>query len=146
MSDGRSPLSAVFLLHIALEVPLGIQGIWTPSSLPFLELTNTTLIVLKLYSALLLASCLIAFLCYPLPEFFPGKRAFAIGLCVYHSLVSTVLFQSPRFIPFSFGKSFESYKVTPEILWGTLHGFVGLGMVAWWQGTLVYNQLMRKTQ
>lgn len=28
------------------------------------------------------------------------------------------------------------YKLTPEILWGILHGVLGLGMVAWWQATV----------
>jgi hypothetical protein len=41
-------------------------------------------------------------------EFLPGKRALAIGLCVYHSVVSTVLFQTPRFIPYSFGAFLEA--------------------------------------
>lgn len=41
-------------------------------------------------------------------EFLPGKRALAIGLCVYHSVLSTVLYQAPRFIPFSFGPIFEA--------------------------------------
>lgn len=79
-----------------------------------------------------------------------------MGLCVYHSVVSTTLFQAPRFIPHSFGPLAEQlsvtwksmtiipsvfmmyfrYKITPEILWGTLHGFVGLGMVAWWHATV----------
>ncbi|KAI0261659.1 hypothetical protein BC834DRAFT_895320 [Gloeopeniophorella convolvens] len=142
---GHSPLSAVFLLHIALEVPLGIQGIWAPTSLPFLQLNNTTLVILKLYATLVLGVCLAAFLVYPLPEFLPGKRALAIGLCVYHSIVSTVLFQSPRFIPFSFGALFETYKFTPEVLWGGLHGLLGLGFVTWWQGTVAFTQMMRKT-
>ena len=44
-----------------------------------------------------------------LVEFLPGKRALAIGLCIYHSTVSTVLFQAPRFIPHSFGPLFETY-------------------------------------
>jgi hypothetical protein len=42
--------SAVFLLHIALEIPLAIQGIWSPAALPFLELNNTTLVMLKVHS------------------------------------------------------------------------------------------------
>jgi len=42
-------------------------------------------------------------------EFLPGKRALAIGFCIYHSIVSTVLFQAPRFIPYSFGAFMESY-------------------------------------
>jgi hypothetical protein len=42
------------------------------------------------------------------PEFLPGKRALAIGLCVYHSILSTILFQAPRFIPFTLGPFFEA--------------------------------------
>ena len=82
-----------------------------------------------MYATLVLGVCLMALLCYPLPgelsrfyvyvarakrlnpdmiEFLPGKRALAIGLCVYHSVVSTVLFQAPRFIPFSLGPFLES--------------------------------------
>jgi hypothetical protein len=82
-----------------------------------------------MYATLVLGVCIAALLCYPLPgelssplrirgtrkrlnanipEFLPGKRALAIGLCVYHTIVSTVLFQAPRFIPFSFGAFFEA--------------------------------------
>ena len=42
-------------------------------------------------------------------EFLPGKRAFAIGLCVYHTVCSTILYQAPRFIPQSFGPLCEQY-------------------------------------
>lgn len=83
-----------------------------------------------MYATLVLGICIVVLLCYPLPgelshlcvyvgtymrlnadtclEFLPGKRALAIGLCVYHSVVSTVLFQSPRFIPYSFGAFLEA--------------------------------------
>jgi hypothetical protein len=83
-----------------------------------------------MYATLVLGICFVVLLCYPLPgelshlcvyvgtymrferrymlEFLPGKRALAIGLCVYHSVVSTVLFQTPRFIPYSFGGFFEA--------------------------------------
>ncbi|EIN08268.1 hypothetical protein PUNSTDRAFT_134660 [Punctularia strigosozonata HHB-11173 SS5] len=132
----QSPLTVVFLLHIALEIPVAIQGIWSPQSLPFLELNNTTLVVLKLYSALLLGTCVASLLCFSLPEFLPGKRAFAIALCMYHSICSTILFQSPRFIPKSMGALAETWKFTPEVLWGTLHGLLGLFFMAWWQGTV----------
>jgi len=94
-------------------------------------------------------------------EFLPGKRALAIGLCIYHSVASTILYQAPRFIPHSFGPAFESYvspvysiytisraihrlKITPEVVWGTLHGVLGLAMVVWWQGTLAYAAAARK--
>ncbi|KAH9973896.1 hypothetical protein BGW80DRAFT_1307027 [Lactifluus volemus] len=145
-SPGRSPLSAVFLLHLALEAPLAFQGLWAPGSLPFLQLNNTTLVILKMYATLVLGICIVALLCFPLPEFLPCKRALAIGLCVYHTMISTVLFQAPRFIPFSFGAFFESYKFTPEIFWGCLHGFLGLGFVAWWQGTVGYMQMVKRTE
>ncbi|KAG6877460.1 hypothetical protein C0992_009934 [Termitomyces sp. T32_za158] len=135
-TPARHPLSTVFLLHIALEAPLAVQGIWSPAGLPFVQLTNTTLVITKLYAALVLASCVTALLCFPLPEFLPGKRALAIGLCVYHTTASTVLFHAPRFIPHTFGPVWETYNVTPEIVWGTLHGLVGLGLVVWWQLTL----------
>ncbi|EGN92860.1 hypothetical protein SERLA73DRAFT_190436 [Serpula lacrymans var. lacrymans S7.3] len=142
----RSPLSVIFLLHIALEAPLAIQGVWSPQALPFLQMNNSTVVILKLYAALILGTCVATFLAYPLPEFLPGKRALAIGLCIYHSVVSTVLFQSPRFIPHSFGPFMEQMKLTPEVVWGTLHGFIGLGMVAWWQGTLQYGAMARRMQ
>ncbi|KAF7984678.1 hypothetical protein HWV62_12954 [Athelia sp. TMB] len=60
LSNARSPLSAVFLLHLALELPVAIQGLWMPSMLPFLEMNNTTLIILKVRVAntLSLSACL----------------------------------------------------------------------------------------
>ncbi|KAF5330051.1 hypothetical protein D9611_010413 [Ephemerocybe angulata] len=140
----HSPLSAIFLLHIALEIPVVVQGLFSPTSLPFLELNNTAVVLLKLFASLSLASCLICLLCFSLPEFLPGKRAVAIGLCVYHSIVSTVLYQAPRFIPHTFGDAAESLKITPENVWGTLHGLVGLGMVIWWQATVHLAQYARQ--
>ncbi|OAX42447.1 hypothetical protein K503DRAFT_847801 [Rhizopogon vinicolor AM-OR11-026] len=139
----RSPLSSVFLLHIALEAPLALQAFWSPQSLPFMQMNNTTVLMLKLYGALIAGSCVTAFLAYPLPEFLPGKRALAIGFCIYHSVVSTILFQAPRFIPHSLGPFFESINVTPEVVWGTFHGVLGLAMIVWWQVTLQYAAAVR---
>ncbi|KAG8774595.1 hypothetical protein FRC12_001894 [Ceratobasidium sp. 428] len=130
------PLSAVFLLHIAVEAPFALQGILAGQTLPFIQLTNTTLILLKMYSAMLLASCLASLLCFNLPEFLPGKRAFAIQLLIYHSVAAAMLFQSPRFIPHSLGSLAESVAITPEKIWGTLHGMISVGLGLWWQFTL----------
>ncbi|KIK42596.1 hypothetical protein CY34DRAFT_804741 [Suillus luteus UH-Slu-Lm8-n1] len=96
--------------------------------------------MLRLYAALVTGSCIAAFLAYPLPEFLPVKRALAIGFCIYHSVVSIILFQTPRFIniPHILGPFFEPVNLTPEVVWGTFHGLLGLGMVVWWQGTLQY--------
>jgi len=142
----RSPLSAVFLMHVAVEIPIAIQGLWAPAQLPFLELNNTTIVLLKLYAALSLGTCVLALLCHSLAEFLPGKRAAAIGLTVYHCIASTILIQSPRFVPFSLGALAESYKVTPEVIWGCVHGFISLGFVFWWQSTVAVTSAMRKSQ
>ncbi|KAG1776350.1 6-phosphofructo-2-kinase-domain-containing protein [Suillus placidus] len=93
----RSPLSAVFLLHIALEAPLALQAFWSPQSLPFLQMNNTTVVMLK----------------------------------------------TPRFIPHTLGPFFESVNLTPEVVWGTFHGLLGLAMVVWWQATLQYAAAVR---
>ncbi|KIK95576.1 hypothetical protein PAXRUDRAFT_826878 [Paxillus rubicundulus Ve08.2h10] len=139
----RSPLSAVFLLHVALEAPIVVQTFLSPTSLPFMQMTNTTLVLLKLYAAISAATCLASVLLFPLPEFLPGKRALAIAFCVYHSIASTILFQAPRFIPHTFGAWFEAMKIIPENVWGTLHGLLGLAMVVWWQLTLPYAAAYR---
>ncbi|KAJ9102200.1 hypothetical protein QFC20_005029 [Naganishia adeliensis] len=140
MMTARSPLSAMFLLHIALEAPLAIQGMFSPQGLPFLDATNTTLVIIKLYAALSAASCLTALLVFALPEYLPGKRAFAAGLTVYHTLVAGTLFRAPRIIPKTFGVLLESVRLTPENTWGLLHAVLGLGFAVWWQGTLPYAQ------
>jgi len=136
----RHPLSVAFLLHIALEAPIAIQGIWAPQGLPFMEMNNTTLVMLKLYAGMSLAMSIVSFLCFTLPEFLPGKRAFVIGLLIYHSICSTILIQAPRFIPHSFGNFFESYNFTPEVLWGCLHGFTSMVFAFWWQSTIGTGQ------
>ncbi|KAF9519328.1 hypothetical protein BS47DRAFT_1337087 [Hydnum rufescens UP504] len=131
----NSPYTSVFLLHIALEIPLGIQGVLS-AGLPFIEMTNTTLVVLKLYGSLIIATCIASLLCFGLPDMQPGKRAVAIMLIIYHCFTSTVLIQSPRFIPMSFGNLAETFKITPEVVWGTAHGIMSLFFVFWWQATL----------
>ncbi|KAH7099800.1 hypothetical protein BKA62DRAFT_708857 [Auriculariales sp. MPI-PUGE-AT-0066] len=132
----RSPLSLAFLFHIVLELPVAVQGTFSPLSLPFLDMNNTSVVILKLYAMMLLASCIASFLCYSLPDFLPGKRAFVIMLVIYHTVSSTILYQAPRFIPHSFGAAFEGVKVIPETVWGTLHGLIGLLFVFWWQQTI----------
>ncbi|KAI8976675.1 hypothetical protein BD414DRAFT_580382 [Trametes punicea] len=140
----NSPFSIVFLLHIGLDIPMAIQGLWSPMQLPFLQLNNTTIVFIKLYAALVAGTCVMSLLCFGLPEFLPGKRALAIALCIYHVTCSTVLYNAPRFIPHSFGALAESYRVTPEVVWGTLHGLLGLGFAVWWQATVQLAAAMAK--
>lgn len=37
-----------------------------------------------------------------------------------------------------------SYRATPEVIWGTLHGLVGLGFAVWWQATVQIAAAMAK--
>ncbi|KIJ37001.1 hypothetical protein M422DRAFT_211924 [Sphaerobolus stellatus SS14] len=144
MADGRSPLSVVYLLHIALEAPIALQGLWAGQSLPFQDMNNTSLLILKLYSALLTSSCVVAFLAFSLPEFLPGKRATAIGFMMYHCIAASILWSAPRFIPHSFGTLAESIKITPEILWSGLHGILSFAFGIWWQGTLGFARAIKQ--
>lgn len=64
---------------------------------------------LRLASQVRLYSSLGTLFTDPYPEFLPGKRALAIGLCIYHVTCSTVLYNAPRFIPHSFGAMAEAY-------------------------------------
>ncbi|EJF57385.1 hypothetical protein BD309DRAFT_957471 [Dichomitus squalens] len=144
--QARHPISVIFLLHIALDVPMAIQGLWSPLGLPFLQLNNTTIVFIKLYAALVAGTCIASLLCFSLPEFLPGKRALAIALCIYHVTCSTILFNAPRIIPYSFGALAESYRATPENVWGTLHGIVGLGFAVWWQATVQIAAVMAQIQ
>ncbi|CAL1699271.1 unnamed protein product [Somion occarium] len=114
----RHPLSVIFLLHIALEVPIALQGLLSPAALPFLQLNNTTVVFIKLYAALVAGTCAAALLCFSLPEFLPGKRALAIALCLYHVTCSTILYGAPRIIPYSFGPLAESYTASPPRSFG----------------------------
>lgn len=43
-------------MHLALELPIAIQGLWMPGNLPFLEMNNTALIILKVRQPILLLS------------------------------------------------------------------------------------------
>lgn len=142
----RHPFSVIFLLHIALDIPVAIQGLFSPAALPFIQLNNTALVFIKLYGALAAGMCVAALLAFGLPEFLPGKRAIAIGLCLYHVTCSTILYNAPRFIPMSLGDAAESLKATPENIWATLHGFIGLGFAIWWQVTVGMAQQVRKMQ
>ncbi|CDO77092.1 hypothetical protein BN946_scf184473.g36 [Trametes cinnabarina] len=109
-----------------------------------MQLNNTTLVFIKLYAALAAGTCIASLLCFGLPEFLPGKRALAIALCMYHVTCSTILYNAPRFIPHTYGALAESWRATPEVVWGTLHGVLGLGFAVWWQATVGQAAMMAK--
>ena len=44
--------SAIFLIHVALEAPLVVQTFLAPTSLPFMQMTNTTVVLLKVRVAM----------------------------------------------------------------------------------------------
>ncbi|PPR00370.1 hypothetical protein CVT24_004404 [Panaeolus cyanescens] len=170
----RSPFAGIFLLHIALEIPVAVQGIISPENLPFLQLNNTAVVLLKVcnpfiqayrllrYGMQQLRSCIVALLCFPLP----GTSHFPTSYPAnehWQSACASTTPSVPRFCtkrqdsylthsaPLSNRASFSqslgrSMKITPENLWGTLHGFVGLGMVVWWQATVQLTAMARQAQ
>jgi len=142
------PISIVFMLHILLEAPFCFFALIRPEALPFLEMSNTTLIMIKLYAGLLLSSMLSSYLVWGLPEFLPGKRALALQLCLYHTIVTTALWQSPRFIPLTLGAGPESLGITIERAWCVSHGLMSVALGLWWHITLPYTAIMKagKTQ
>ncbi|KAG8799851.1 hypothetical protein FRB91_008932 [Serendipita sp. 411] len=108
-------------------------------------MSNTTLLVLKLYAGFLLASFLSALMCWTLPEFLPGKRAFALQLCLYHTIATTALWHSPRFIPITLGASPESIGITLERIWCVMHGLLSAAFALWWHITLPYTTALKAT-
>ena len=202
--------SAVFLIHVALEAPLVVQTFLSPTSLPFMQMTNTTIVLLKVraVSTLLslvlpmtrvrvprlsctppsspqpaspLCSCFLSQVrpsrvgrfrqggwCSPARDgqsFSPANalsRSRYASITVSHRRYSFKLrgscrirlargssrrYRSPSSPPVP-GAWFASLlrtltramgdrlQVTPENVWGTFHGVVGLLMVVWWQLTL----------
>jgi hypothetical protein len=69
----------MFLLHIALEAPLAIQGMFAPQALPFLEATNTTLVMIKVR-----LQCISEGEIHLAHRFFPLALCSAIGGLMYH--------------------------------------------------------------
>ncbi|CAD6891128.1 unnamed protein product [Tilletia controversa] len=130
------PINLVFLVHVLLELPLGIMALFFTRSLPFLDMTNTTIVMLKLFGALTTGIAVSSLLVAALPDVLPCKRALVAALVVYHAAASTILLQAPRFIPFSLGTAAEKISATPENLWGCSHGFLTMAFTTWWQLTL----------
>lgn len=169
----------VFLVHIALEIPLAIQGVWSPDVLPFLQLNNTTIVLLKVRFwpsfTLPYINCGIAVLrviAFDMPyrssvllstrlsarKARPRNGSLCLSQYSFYSFIPGATIHSPFFgfscrtVESSLRRnrdcltlfhSCSRYKVTPEIVWGTLHGLVGLGMVAWWQVTVPLTSLAR---
>ncbi|WFD32347.1 hypothetical protein MSPP1_003392 [Malassezia sp. CBS 17886] len=91
-----SPLNVFWLIHVALELPMGIFGFFSPSSIPFVEITPATALVMKLLASFLVASSVGALLCYGLPDYLPGKRAFAVQLLIAHTIIAVLFFYVDR--------------------------------------------------
>ncbi|KAK0527764.1 hypothetical protein OC834_004297 [Tilletia horrida] len=140
------PVNIIWVLHIFLELPLGIIALFFTRSLPFLDMTNTTLVLLKLFGGLITGMAVGALLVAALPDVLPGKRALVVSLVIYHAAASTILLQAPRFIPHSFGTAAEKLSITPEHIWGCFHGFLTLAFTAWWQITLPQTAAISKVK
>ncbi|KDN52868.1 hypothetical protein K437DRAFT_253811 [Tilletiaria anomala UBC 951] len=131
-----SPFNLMWLISVSLDGPLALLGLFFTTSLPLVEMTNTTIVFAKLLSIVLLALSVASILVAGLPDFLPGKRALALVLVIYHAGFSTILLQAPRFVPVSFGDMAERLNITPERTLGCMHGVVALLVTGWWQVTL----------
>ncbi|KAK0552519.1 hypothetical protein OC845_001663 [Tilletia horrida] len=140
------PFNLIFIVHILLELPFGILALFFTGSLPFLDLSNTTIVFLKLFGALSAGLAVASMLVASLPDVLPGKRALVVALVIYHAASSTVLLQAPRFIPHSFGTAAEKLSVTPEHIWGCAHGLLTLAFTTWWQVTLPTTAAITKAK
>ena len=78
--------SVIFLIHTALEIPVAIQGVWSPSSLPFLELNNTAVVILKVSFVCDLRECFLYYFIILL-ELTLFIRYYKIAICVVSSSV-----------------------------------------------------------
>ena len=88
-------MTYLILVHIALEIPVAIQGVWTPSNLPFLQLNNTAAVIIlkegKLYENYLLGSLDDIAICLAPVSVLPHRSAILRTVYVSKSLPFTYL-------------------------------------------------------
>ncbi len=96
--------SVIFLLHVALDVPIAIQGLWSPLGLPFLELNNTTIVFIKVQQTALSA---FGFSCEVCPVALCGTRRGGLR-------GGPALLQSPRCVRLLSYLTRDVYAVFPR--------------------------------
>lgn len=89
-----------------------------------------------MYATLALSLAIVSLLLYSLPDYFPGKRAAAILLLLYHGVASSVLLNAEPFVDFAFPQSVAKHGVRVETVFGVAHGLLSLLTVSWWQASL----------
>lgn len=86
----------------------------------------------------LIASSVTAVLCFGLPDYLPGKRAFAVQLLIFHAIVSALWLQAnPTVVQVEFPVALRAYLPPPERipftkLVGVLHGLLSLVISGWY--------------
>ena len=82
-----SPYNVFWLLHVIMELPIGILAFISPYDLPYRHMTPTAVLLarvcdslIQLLGSFLIASSVSCLLNFALPDFLPGKRAFAVQL------------------------------------------------------------------
>lgn len=84
-----------------------------------------------------IASSIAAVLCFGLPDYLPGKRAFAVELLFFHALMSAVFLQaSPSILAVTFPKWAAEYLPAPDKIpftkiIGVVHGLISLVVSGW---------------
>jgi len=92
----------------------------------------------QLLGTSLIASSVTAVLCFGLPDYLPGKRAFAVQLLIFHAIVSALWLQAdPVVLDVQFPAALRAYLPPAERipftkLVGVLHGLLSLVISGWY--------------
>ncbi|WFD04981.1 hypothetical protein MVES1_000306 [Malassezia vespertilionis] len=76
-----------WLVHVIIELPMGLIGFFAPFEIPLHGITPTAALPIRLLACFLIASSVACVLVAGLPDYLPGKRAFAIQIMLFHALV-----------------------------------------------------------
>ncbi|PKI85794.1 hypothetical protein MVES_000287 [Malassezia vespertilionis] len=79
-----------WLVHVIIELPMGLIGFFAPFEIPLHGITPTAALPIRLLACFLIASSVACVLVAGLPDYLPGKRAFAIQIMLFHALVGLV--------------------------------------------------------
>lgn len=137
-----SAFNVFWLLHVFLELPVAMLAYIHPYAFPLANVTESTVLIMKLLATFILTSCVGCLLCFMLPDYLPGKRALALQLFLFHGIVAIlfwllppgiVLYKLPVFVL----NLFPLLEQVPNTVFiGSAHAVVSFVGVCWWQATI----------
>ncbi|WFD42967.1 hypothetical protein MPSI1_001618 [Malassezia psittaci] len=140
-----SPYNVFWLVHVIMELPMGILAFLSPADLPVRDLTPSTVLLARVLGAFLIASSISSLLMFGLPDFLPGKRAAAVQLLLFHAIVSSIYLQLDNDVlhvqlPAVLANNSHVQEILSKVsissIVGILHGVLSLLITVWWQATI----------